>query len=57
MLRQTIAPLPKLLYVSMTHLAVTQSGRRLNKSTQLVSIRVGIQACASMILIREHPVL
>ena len=29
----------------------------LNKSTQLVSVRVGIQACASMILIREHPVL
>lgn len=31
MLRQTTAPLPKLLYVSMTHLAVTQSGRRLEQ--------------------------
>ena len=29
----------------------------LNKSVQLVSVRVGIQACASMISIREHPVL
>lgn len=57
MLRQTIAPLPKLLYDYMIHLAVTQSGRWLEqKRTTSERPESGCKP-VFMISIREHPVL